>query len=449
MKLLSPVFLTVLVLSLVGCSNKDDLTYEPSPGLGGDTWTPTSIDQWIRDSLTTPFNIAVKYKWDPFELSQIDADLTPPDESKIISTLSFLKRVWIDPYNRETGSDLFVKTFAPKQLVMIGSVQFNPNNTVLLGQAEGGNTIAFLDINQNFDRNQVSSIMRMIETSHHEFAHILHQNIIYPPEFKTIYQQYGLNGYSSTWFNTSSQEALENGYITPYASAKDNEDFVEMIANMLVLGKTKFDELVNAQNSNAQQALRAKEEIVVQYLLKNYNIDFYRLQTYVQEALSKNTSFPDLEDEFGFEKTYQSVTVNPAGALTPQSTPFLAIFNEVKDSISALGLNLIADSIALENTTADTSEFKLFFKQGENNFVATYHLGINAIGTNQYDFTFGSAADGNAELLIDQIQPLIDYFNDHDFSVSWYKSPEETVFPRVKYTPVDATGSFFVGFVER
>ena len=138
-------------------------------GLGGDTFVPTAIDAWLFDSLTAPYNIAVKYRWDPWELD-LDQTLTPPDESKIIPAMSAIKRVWIDPYNAETGSDLFIKKYSPKQFKLVGSVQYNFNGTVLLGQAEGGNNIAFFDINQNFDRDPQSAIMRMIQTSHHEFG---------------------------------------------------------------------------------------------------------------------------------------------------------------------------------------------------------------------------------------------------------------------------------------
>jgi substrate import-associated zinc metallohydrolase lipoprotein len=449
MKILRNIFLTTMVVTVFSCTKKENLSYTPSPGLGGDSSAPTAIDLWIHDSLTVPFNIAVKYKWDPFELSQLDADLVPPDESKIIPTLSFLKRVWIEPYKQETGSDLFVQTYAPKQLVMVGSVQFNPNNTVLLGQAEGGNTIQFFDINQAEDKDPVSSIMRMIQTAHHEFAHILHQNIIYPVEFKTIYQQFGLNGYSSTWFNTSSREALANGYITPYASAKDNEDFVEMIANMLVLGRTRFDELVNAQNVNAQAALRAKEEIVVQYLLKNYNIDFYQLQTYVQQALKSIAATPALGDIFGFDKKYSTVTVNGSNtSLIPLPQPFLNIYNEVADSITLYGSPaLTMDSIAIENVSADSTDLKIFFSQQGNPFIASYRFGITEVSTNLFDFSYGSTVDDNAELLFNAVAPLLDYLDLHNFTVSWYKDPEQSIFPRVKYTPVDETGTFFIGLV--
>ncbi len=112
--------------------------------------------------------------------------------------MSAIKRVWIDPYNEETGSDLFIKKYSPKQFKLVGSVEYNYNGTVVLGQAEGGNNIIFFDINQNFDQDPVSSVKRMIQTSHHEFAHVLHQNVLYPQEFKGISSRLGMVGYTAT-----------------------------------------------------------------------------------------------------------------------------------------------------------------------------------------------------------------------------------------------------------
>src|SRR5690606_1871175 len=138
----------------------------------------------------------------------LDKTLTPPDESKIIPAMSAIKRVWIEPYNAETGSPDFIRRYAPKQFKLIGSVEYNYNGTVVLGQAEGGNNIAFFDINQHFDQDPVNAVRRMIQTSHHEFAHILHQNVLYPQEFKGISSSLGLPGYTSTWFNVTPDEAL-------------------------------------------------------------------------------------------------------------------------------------------------------------------------------------------------------------------------------------------------
>lgn len=435
----------VLVIQFLSCNKKEDLNYVQPPGLGGDTWEKTAIDNWIYDSLTLPYNIAVKYKWDAWELQQLDRDITPPDEAKIIPALSILKQVWIDPYIAETGSEVFIKQFSPKQLIMLGSVQYEANQTALLGTAEGGKSITFFDINQNYFSDRESSVLQMIHAAHHEFAHILHQNIRYPPEFKTVYQRFGLDGYSATWFNVSSQEALSNGYITPYASSGDIDDFAEMVSNMLMLGKQRFDELVNFQNSDARQALRTKEEIIVQYLLKNYKIDFYSLQNRVQQAVRANTPDYDLSEMFGFDKAFPAVSVNPGNpALIPLPSAFLSIYNLVRDSINASSYDIIMDSIEIRNQAADSSTLRIFVHRDEILFAIDYIFSTTQPGSDTYDYTF-VRPEGSGELLETQAAPLINYFNDHNFKLEWYKKPDESITPRAKFIPIDLQSAFFIG----
>jgi substrate import-associated zinc metallohydrolase lipoprotein len=77
-------------------------------------------------------------------------------------------------------------------------------------------------------------------------------------------------------------------------SAPD-EDFVEMIAMMLVEGKTGFDKIVNSipagtsingtTQVDAKSRLRQKEAIVVTYFKDVWNIDFYSLQSRTRTAV--------------------------------------------------------------------------------------------------------------------------------------------------------------------
>src|SRR3954471_19680601 len=93
------IYLVVLALAVfASCKKEDDLgDVSQIPGLGGDTWAGGPIDTWIRDSLTVPYNVAAKYKWDQRVL-EFDKTLTPPKEEKIIPVLSSIKKVWIDNY---------------------------------------------------------------------------------------------------------------------------------------------------------------------------------------------------------------------------------------------------------------------------------------------------------------------------------------------------------------
>jgi substrate import-associated zinc metallohydrolase lipoprotein len=108
----------------------------------------------------------------------------PPEESKVIPAMSIVKQIWIEPYNAETGSETFIKKYAPKHFVLVGSPQYEFNGEIL-ATAEGGNKIVMFVINR-FDKNNIVELRRMLHTIQHEFAHILHQNILYPQEFKTI-----------------------------------------------------------------------------------------------------------------------------------------------------------------------------------------------------------------------------------------------------------------------
>ena len=448
MKSITKLFLVgCAFLTISSCKKSEDLDLPQPVGLGGDVVAKNAIDKWLLDSLTTPYNISVKYRWDPWELN-VTKTLTPPDESKIIPAMSAIKRVWIDPYNAETGSDLFIKKYSPKQFVLVGSVEYNVNGTVVLGQAEGGNNISYFDINQNFDQNSVTSIQRMIQTSHHEFGHILHQNVVYPQDYKFISSNLGLPGFTATWFNVSEDQALQWGYITPYAMASSDEDFVEMIANMLMLGKNRYEELVASTNATAQQALRAKEQLVVSYMRAVWNINFYSLQTRVQAALNALVPPPAAHDAFGFGKTFTQARFNPNTPLLPQPAAFMAIYNSAKTGLAAVGgAGRVLDSFAVIPNSAATSLVRIYYRNAAGNaFQANYQFGVTKDAANVYTYTY-QGADGNGGVIQTGVTPLLNYFATNKFTLSWYRDPNVTLYPRIQFTPQASPGTYFLARV--
>jgi substrate import-associated zinc metallohydrolase lipoprotein len=438
---------SALAIVFIGCNKDEKLNIVTPVGLGGDSFEKTAIDQWLYDSLTVPYNIAVKYRWDPWELN-LDKTLTPPDESKIIPAMSAIKRVWIDPYNAETGSDLFIKKYSPKQFKLVGSVEYNFNGTVLLGQAEGGNNIAFFDINQNFDKNPASSIMRMIHTSHHEFAHILNQNVVYPSDFKGVSSRAGFTGYTATWFNVSDKEALNNGYITPYSMASSDEDFVEMASNMLTLGKIRYDELVNSVDEEVQAVFRTKEQYVVNYFKEVWSIDFYSLQARVNNALNALVPPPTIEEAYGVDKDFTTASVDFNNlVLLPQRASFSLMMQDAATEVQAIPLpsRLTLDSIAVLLTDPGNMRLRMYIEQNGQTFFAdfkyTYTLTAGA-----YDYTYVEAND-NGELIKGAVQPVLDYFSNNQFRVSWYKDPSVSIFPRAKFTTVASSSDYFIALL--
>lgn len=296
MNILKNSFVLLLAVSLFSCKKEDSLPdVNNIPGLGGDTWAKGPIDNWVYDSLTVPFNIAVKYKWDQFELT-LNKTLVPPDEANIIPILSAVKKVWIDSYVAEKDS-LFIKKYAPKFFVLCGSASWNNDGTITLGTAEGGKKVVLYVVNSFKTKNMPgyvpadsAQIIQQFHTIQHEFGHILHQTVMYPLDYKKI--SVGL--YTTNWNNVSDMQALQDGFITPYSMSNPDDDFVDMIATMLVEGKAQFDKKVNSitgvspNGTTADVAkanLRKKEAMVVEYFRTVWGINFYSLQARSRAAV--------------------------------------------------------------------------------------------------------------------------------------------------------------------
>jgi substrate import-associated zinc metallohydrolase lipoprotein len=299
---MKPVKILLLCLSLAflaACSKDDDLgNIEDIPGLGGDTWAKSPLDQWLYDTLTKPYNIAVKYKWDQFEF-ELGKTLVPPKEEKVIPVMSAIKQVWINTYIAEAG-EIFFKQYSPKFFILSGSASWNANGTITLGTAEGGRKVVLYLLNEfrtknmpGYEPRDSATVKQMFHVIEHEFGHILHQNVMYPQEYRRITA--GL--YTGNWNNISDYEARRDGFVTAYAMSGYDDDFVEMISIMLTEGRGGFDVIVNSipagasingtSQADAQARLRKKEAMVVDYFKTVWKIDFYSLQSRTRKEIVK------------------------------------------------------------------------------------------------------------------------------------------------------------------
>ena len=298
MKKLFVYFLWIcFAVSATSCVKED---FDPSEAddivdLGGGTWAPGNIDNWIRDSLVTPYNINVKYKWDAFEdLGDITYIIVPPKEEYVTPILSAVRKTWINPYTAVASTEFFNK-ISPKLIYMVGSPAMEESGAIKLGVAEGGKKIILLAINYTKVKgmpgyNVADSfwIKQMFLTIHHEFGHILHQNKLYPADFRNQ----NPNLITSNWQDYTDEQALRDGFITAYSMNTIDDDFVEMISYLLVNGDAWFENIlasipegVSDRGTTRNQAvarLRAKRSIVVNYYKQAWNIDFIELQTRVR-----------------------------------------------------------------------------------------------------------------------------------------------------------------------
>lgn len=296
------IFVLALLSGLSSCKEDGIGDIKEYPILYPENWVPGPVDQWILDSLTKPYNISAKYKWDQFEFANVTKTLVPPEESQVVPLLSTIKKAWTAPYVEEAGL-VFYNKYSPKFFILSGSNEYNVDGSVVLGTAEGGRKVVLYGVNlfkikgmPGYDPGRDSSFVKdwFLHTIHHEFGHILHQNIMYPVEYKSITKGLYQGG---NWINWSDADARRDGFITAYSSVDFNEDFVEMIAMMLTEGRAGFDNIVNSipegtspqgtTKAQAQAYLRQKEAIVVSYYKNAWNIDFYSLQNRTRSAMNK------------------------------------------------------------------------------------------------------------------------------------------------------------------
>ena len=345
----------------------------------------TSLDNWLDDNYLNPYNIEVKYKFDRFELP-LGKNITPPEEGMVIPAMETVRDVWIKPFE-EIGGATFIKRISPKQFVLAGSAEYNDNGTITLGTAEGGRKIVLYVIN-TFDPENLASVKQMIQVIQHEYTHILNQTV----DFQIDYQTISRGGYVANWQLESLADARAAGFITQYSRLNPGEDFAEMSSNMLMMGRVVFDAAVNSSPADGAAKMRKKEQYVVDYFKSAFNIDFYALQTSVQNALNK-ISAPQLVYMIGPGVGYTSMYSKPA-ADPKQSADFLSIWNT-------------ANARLRTNQGYVLNDIRLNFKAG--NVVTASYTFSTTNGANTYtadmDYNMVLTSDGTATITAAAVQP--------------------------------------------
>ncbi|SDN95103.1 substrate import-associated zinc metallohydrolase lipoprotein [Pedobacter steynii] len=436
-----------LVLLIGSCKKSEDLS-KAVVGLGGDKWEKGTIDKYIADNFTGPYNIEVKYKWDRSEFN-LTKDIVPIKEEMVIPAMDAVKRIWIEPYVDIAG-ETFIKKYSHKQFVLAGSAEYNSNGTITLGTAEGGRKVVLFVLNQ-FDKNNAPEIKRMLKTIHHEYGHILNQNIMFTPDYAKITPA----DYTATWFNFTDDVAYPLGFITSYARAAPGEDFVEMVAVMLTNGKLGYEAIVRAQTVAAQAKLRAKEAIVVNYYKQSWGIDFYRLRDRTQYAINNYSTPALLTTYLGFNKPFTNININPAN--TPgMSADYIAAVEAVKARfISDLGGSDVLDDISLHfggiaGTSATKAVLRLTTHDGAggpylSDFV--FNVTTNAT-TGRIAFTTMDTPlpTSNAGFYAPYVTALTNYFVNTAFnSGNFYSADKKTEYGGL--TKVANSSSFTFGLV--
>lgn len=272
MKTLIKYFCLVLAIGFISSCSEDSLS---SNSVIKDPITvKNDFDKWILEKYIKVYNIDFKYRMEDIE-SDMNYNLVPAEYDKSIIMGNMVKYLCLEAYDEETGSPSFIRANFPKLVVLIGSPAYRNNGTMVLGTAEGGQKITLYNINL-MDMNNLAQLNSWyFQTIHHEFAHILHQKKPYTVDFKEISAR---DYVTDSWKDFTEKQALQKGFITPYASSAVDEDFVELIAVYLVSSPAVWDKKFVDAGVQGREILEAKFNIVQSYMKESWNIDLEELR---------------------------------------------------------------------------------------------------------------------------------------------------------------------------
>lgn len=281
-KLIALLFITVTTI-VTSCYKDESVdaplkTQEPSDD---------ALDEYIQSNFTDKYGVAVRYTYvdryvDP------DKRVTPPKRELVEPMLEFLTEYWIEPFEQVENGEVFFTKHVPAEVIFIGSTIYNSDGTVTLGTADAGARITLTEVN-DIDIDNKNWIFRQLGTIYHEFAHIVHQRYNLPPNFKEISPQ----GYTSagSWYNLTDEEALQRGFVSPYATSSFNEDFAETVAHLLFYPEfyeVYYDDETNCETADClarnegRALIRKKYNAIIAHYKQYTGVDLLRVRDIIQ-----------------------------------------------------------------------------------------------------------------------------------------------------------------------
>lgn len=208
------------------------------------------LDTFLIKNYQEPYNIEYIYRMRDVS-SDMNYNLVPTSYEKGVDFAVLCKYLWMEPYTEMYGDQTFLRRYCPRIIHLIGSPGYNASTgTEKLGEAEGGLKITLMKGNYLNPNNIDMLNEQYFKTMHHEFGHILHQNKLYPSDFKVISQ--GLYN-PLGWQETPDSMALSRGFISPYASNVTDDDWVELLANYLVKDPLTWNQMMESARYDWEQ----------------------------------------------------------------------------------------------------------------------------------------------------------------------------------------------------
>lgn len=421
------LYLILLLTITLSCKKEQALNVDITKS-NLDTYERGALDEWLETNFLNPYNMEILYRFDRYQAS-IDKEIAPVMEDKVQPIMEGVTQIFIQPYLEVSGKS-FLLPILPKEIALFGSGEYS-DEQITLGTADAGRQINLYEVN-SYDKNDVFSIMGTPErpaafhTLHHEFGHILHQNIPVPPGFEEISSSY----IGSAWVGSGNpaETARNLGFITRYARNNKDEDFAEMISTLLVEGQDHFDQYVNlAADATGGAKLRKKEQVVVDYYKNAHGLDFRKLQAKVRTAIETYSSATIVPVPTRLSQgSYKGFAVDKNAA--SQSSGFVTAYNSAVTGVGmqfGLPINPTFE-LVFTNVAANRADMILKFTGSTfafwYNLTATITTGASGTLTLERTEQGTTAQYGNGTLIQAPMKPLLDYLTTKTFKVNWIEN---------------------------
>ena len=260
------------MLLMFSCS-KDELSSESI--FKEDNYRYTEFDSWLQRNYVEPYNVRFEYRMPDRETS-FNYWVSPPNIKESIMIAKLIKFTTLEAMVEMMSSGdetedpaLFVKSYFPKVLFLVGSFEISSSGSTALASAENGLQINILGVNF-FEYHKDAE--RIAGTMLHEFTHILDGIHGSPAEFKDI----TLSDYVGDRYTSLTDDPYQKGFVSNYARSHYSEDVAETGGRLISLTEEEREAMIAKAGPVGGPLMRKKFDMLKKWLKDSYGVDSER-----------------------------------------------------------------------------------------------------------------------------------------------------------------------------
>ena len=271
-KYISMIMAACSVLVMASCT-KDEVSSESN--FKEENHRYTEFDSWLQRNYVEPYNVRFEYRMPDRETS-FNYWVSPPNIKESIMIAKLIKFTTLEAMVEMMSSGdetedpaLFVKSYFPKVLFLVGSFEISSSGSTALASAENGLQINILGVNF-FEYHKDAE--RIAGTMLHEFTHILDGIHGSPAEFKDI----TLSDYVGDRYTSLTDDPYQKGFVSNYARSHYSEDVAETGGRLISLTEEEREAMIAKAGPVGGPLMRKKFDMLKKWLKDSYGVDSER-----------------------------------------------------------------------------------------------------------------------------------------------------------------------------